>query len=232
MKVHLVALLAVFALTGCATANHNALASRFIRQGNADRGPRRTTVGASAQPAPRAPIGHAGMTSNLSRTSSSLSSFESLDGTLRDALARVTIAPTVAHHLLAARAYRRAGILDKAYDYLSASLAINGPDAAVYEEMARLWRDWGNPDLGLADAYRAVHLAPQSAATQNTLGTLLYRLGRRHEAEARFQQAVTLDANAWYALANLCHSSLARGRTREAIQQCRQATAARAKSKR
>jgi hypothetical protein len=33
MKVHLVALLAVFALTGCAAANHNALASRFIRQG-------------------------------------------------------------------------------------------------------------------------------------------------------------------------------------------------------
>ena len=232
MKVHLVALLAVFALTGCATANHNTLASRFIRQGTptVDLGgprlaPQRSTT-------PRAPIGHAGMTSNVSRTSASLSSFESLDGRLRDALARVTIAPTVAHHLLAARAYRRAGILDKAYDYLSASLTLNGPDATVYEEMARLWRDWGNPDLGLPDAYRAVHLAPQSAAMHNTLGTLLYKLGHRQEAEARFQQAVTLDANAWYALANLCHSSLARGRTREAIQQCRQATAARAKSKR
>jgi Flp pilus assembly protein TadD len=102
----------------------------------------------------------------------------------------------------------------------------------VYEERARLLRDWGNPDLGLADAYRAVHLAPQSAAMQNTLGTLLYKLGRRQDAEDRFKQALTLDANAWYALANLCHSSLARGRTREATMQCRQATAVRAKAKR
>jgi Flp pilus assembly protein TadD len=131
-----------------------------------------------------------------------------------------------------ARAYRRAGILDQAYDYLSRSLTVNGPDAAVYEERARLLRDWGNPDLGLADAYRAVYLAPHSAAMQNTLGTLLYQLGHRQDAEDRFEQALALDANAWYALANLCHSNLARGRTREAITQCRQATAVRAKSKR
>jgi Flp pilus assembly protein TadD len=231
MKVQLVTLLAVFALTGCATVDNNALASRFIRQGTPTvdlGGPR---LASQRAPSPRVPLGQAGMTSNVSRTSGTLSSFESRDPDLRDALARVTIAPTAAHHLRVARAYQRAGILDQAYDYLSRSLIVNGPDPAVYEARARLLRDWGNPDLGLADAYRAVHLAPQSAAMQNTLGTLLYKLGHRQEAEDRFTQAMTLDAIAWYALANLCHSSLARGRTREAIMQCRQATAARTKSK-
>ena len=232
MQVKLVAMLAVVALTGCATADNSVLASRFIRQGTPTvdlGGPRLAPQRATT---PRMPMGDAGMTANVSRTSGSLSSFEGFNPEIRDALARVTIAPTVEHHLQVARAYRRANILDQAYDYLSRSLSVNGPDAAVYDERARLLRDWGNPDLGLADAYRAVHLAPHKASMHNTLGTLLYRLGHRDEAEDRFRLALTIDANAWYALANLCHSSLARGRTREATMQCRQATAVRAKSKR
>jgi Flp pilus assembly protein TadD len=166
----------------------------------------------------------------VSRSSGTIGSFESVDAGLRDALTRLTIAPTVQHHLQVARAYRAAGILDKAHDYLTRSLTINGANAVVYDERARLWRDWGNLEYGLSDAYRAVYLKPQSAAIQNTLGTILFRVGERSEAEFRFQLALTIDAGAWYALANLCHLNLARGRTREAIIQCRQATAVRDKT--
>jgi Flp pilus assembly protein TadD len=167
--------------------------------------------------------------SNVSRTSAGLSSFEGFDAQLRDALGRVAALPTKDHYVEVARAYRNAGIHDKAYDYLTRSLTLLGPDADVFDERARLWRDWGTPELGLADAHRALYLSPGSPALHNTLGTILYRIGQRDEAEKRFQQAVALDANAWYALSNLCHLNFARGRTREAIIQCRQATAVRNK---
>ena len=49
--------------------------------------------------------------------------------------------------------------------------------------MARL----GNPALGLADAYRAVDSRRARRPRRNTLGTLLYRLGRTGEAEAQFK---------------------------------------------
>lgn len=158
-----------------------------------------------------------------------MASLESHDRELQIALMGVLVAPTVQHHLGVARAYKRLGILDNAYDYLERSLKLNGPDAAIYDERARLWRDWGHPELGLADAHRAVYLSPASAETQNTLGTLLYRLGHVRDAEARFKEALMFDPNAWYALANLCHLNFAQGRTHDAITQCRQATVLREK---
>ena len=227
MRRGLLTLLGVAVLSGCASVERSTLASRFIRQGTptVDLGGPRVSGGRSERGRP--PLNDAAITTNVSRSSGVLSSFESVDGRLRDALMRVRVAPTVEHHLDVARHYRAAGIFDKAHDYLSRSLALNGPDPIVYDERARLWRDWGGLDHALSDAYRAVYLRPQAAALQNTLGTILYRLGERREAEFRFQHALTLDANAWYAIANLCHLNLARGRTRDAIIQCRQATAVR-----
>jgi Flp pilus assembly protein TadD len=80
--------------------------------------------------------------------------------------------------------------------------------------------------MGLSHAHQAIHLAPDWAVAHNTLGTLLYSLGDRAEARAWFTEAVRLDPGAAYALQNLCTLSLAEGRTREAITQCRQAEAA------
>ncbi len=160
--------------------------------------------------------------------SSALSSIESTDPALRDALVRVALQPTAEHHLQVARAYRQLGIMDAAYDYLSASLGLNGPDPAVHDALARLWRDWGYPGVGLADAYQAVYLAPDWAPAHNTLGTLLVKLGHRDDARRRFEEAARLDPGAAYAFDNLCRLSLADGRTREAIGQCRQADAIRA----
>jgi Flp pilus assembly protein TadD len=111
---------------------------------------------------------------------------EAVDPTLRVALTNLLVAPTVDHHLAVARAYRQLGIMDDAVEYLSRSLVTNGPNAAVYDALARLWRDWGWLELGLADAHRAVYYDPQSAAARNTLGTLLFRLGKRTDAEAEF----------------------------------------------
>jgi Flp pilus assembly protein TadD len=117
--------------------------------------------------------------------------------------------------------------MDTAFDYLERSLVLNGPDPAVHDAIARLWRDWGQPGMGLSHAYKAVHQAPRWAVAQNTLGTLLFRLGHRADARARFEEAVRLDPAAAYALENLCTVNLAEGRTREAITLCHQAASAR-----
>ena len=144
---------------------------------------------------------------------------------VREALARLHQAPTTAHYVDVADAYVRAGVLDRAHDHLMRSLAVNGPDAAVYDSLARLWRDWGQPAEGLGHAHRSVYLAPRSAVAHNTLGTLLYRLRRTADARASFTRALELDPKAWYALANLCHLNMAAGDTTTAIKQCRQAAA-------
>jgi Flp pilus assembly protein TadD len=68
-----------------------------------------------------------------------------------------------------------------------------------------------------------VFLAPNSPVAHNTLGTVLYRLRRTADARASFTRALELDPKAWYALANLCHLSMAAGDTRTAIGQCQRA---------
>ena len=45
--------------------------------------------------------------------------------------------------------------------------------AGAFEGLARLWRDWGSPELALGDAHRAIHCRPDSASAYNTLGTVL-----------------------------------------------------------
>ncbi len=228
MDTRVIVLVAVVCGAGCASAHDRSLASSFVRQGTPTvdlGGPRPASHRATS---PRASTTER-QPSAVARMSTSMSSLESHDPELQSALMGVLLAPTVQHHLGVARAYKRLGILDNAYDYLAKSLEVNGPDPAVYDALARLWRDWGHPELGLADAHRAVYLSPASAATQNTLGTLLYRLGQTRHAEAQFNEALTLDPNAWYVWANLCHLNLAQGRTREAIAQCKKATALRPK---
>ena len=73
----------------------------------------------------------------------------------------------------------------------------------------------------------AVRTGPQSAAAHNTLGTVLYRLGRASEAKASFTRALQVDATAWYALANLCHVNMNAGDTKTAIDQCHKSAALR-----
>lgn len=212
---------------GCASAGSGTLAGRFVRQGvpAVDLGGPRP----AAAPGARVParLDSASITAIDSRLSSTASSLEAIDPGLRDAMFRLRVAPTPTHHVEVARRYRRLGILDTAHDYLTRSLAVNGPDAVVHDQLARLWRDWAQPGAGLAHAYQAIYLAPDWPAARNTLGTLLHAMGRRRDALARFEEVVRLDPEAAYSWQNLCVLYQAEGRTREAIAACHQADATR-----
>lgn len=218
------ALLAASLTGACASSAQTGLAARFVRQGTpaVDLG--------GPRPAPMRPIDRQALLSASRETrvpAVVTGSLESSDRTLLHALVRLASAPTTQNYLDVADAYVRQGVIDRAHDYLTRSLAINGPHPDVYDALARLWRDWGQPGEGLGHAHRAVFLAPQSAAAHNTLGTVLYRLGQFAQAEASFTQALTVDPKAWYAMANLCHLNMKTGGTLIAIAQCQKAAALR-----
>lgn len=150
------------------------------------------------------------------------------DPRLKAALAALAGAPTLDHFLEVAQAYQRLGVRDRAYDHMQQAVALDPNSAAANDGLARLWRDWGLPQLGLANAHRAVYAAPRSATSRHTLGTLLYALGLRQDAEKAFREATALDPHAWYAWHNLCSVVMADGRTMDAIPLCQRADAERA----
>jgi Flp pilus assembly protein TadD len=137
-------------------------------------------------------------------TRTTLTSAEQSDPALKAGLLALVQGPPSEGHRLVASAYGRLGILDAAHAHWSDAVRLNRSDAAAYDGRARIWRDWGFPNLGLTDAHRAVYYAPKSAAARNTLGTLLHALGHRRAARAEFERAIALDDHAAYALNNLC----------------------------
>jgi len=166
----------------------------------------------------------------VSRSSGEAVEIESADVRLRAALTAVQAQPSLATHFAAAEEFRRLGNFDRVFEELQRSAQFDEHNAAVNDALARTWRDVGFPGLGLANAYRAVYAAPRSATARHTLGTLLYAMDRRADAERCFREAVALDPLAWYAWQNLCQLSMTGGRTQEAITNCHQASALRSKS--
>lgn len=122
-------------------------------------------------------------------------------------------------------AYRAAGILDRAFNQYSLASKLEPRNAAAWDRMARIWRDWGFPDLALGSASRAVFFARGSAAAHNTLGTILEALDRPREARAEFERALALDPQAAYALNNVCYSWITDGNGAVAGEACRRALA-------
>lgn len=129
---------------------------------------------------------------------------EARDSALATALLGVALRPSPAAHRAVAVEYRRLRIDDQAFDHLRAATRLDPRDAAAYDGMARIWRDWGFADLGLPDATRAVYFAPRSAAARNTRGTLLAAVGQRDAARRDFTAALVLDPEAAFAATNLC----------------------------
>ena len=144
---------------------------------------------------------------------------------LRSALEALRSGGTAERHRRVAEAYRTAGILDLAYDNFVSARDLDGRDAAAYDGLARIWRDWGLPHLGIGDARRALYYAPESAAAYNTYGTLLDALDQRAEARRAFERALELDPRAAYAWTNLCYQSFQAGNFDGAAAQCRRALA-------
>jgi tetratricopeptide (TPR) repeat protein len=156
-------------------------------------------------------------------------SVESWDRRLSAALLELAQQPTAARHRNVALEYRRLGILDVAHAHLRAAVQLDHQDAAAFDGLARIWRDWGFPHLGLDDATRAVQLAPESAAAANTLGTLLQLQGYVADASRWYERALTLEPDAPYALNNLCYASVIL--RRESVNTCQRAVAAAPQSK-
>jgi tetratricopeptide (TPR) repeat protein len=148
---------------------------------------------------------------------------EGRDPELMAARARLLASPTAANHLDVAAAYYRLGLLDNAYDSYMHALALSPHLGEAYDGVARIWRDWGLPHLGLGDAYRAVYYAPGSAAVENTLGTMLQALGHRDDARNAYELSHLLDPEAAYPLSNLCYLSFLEGKASSAIAQCQSA---------
>jgi len=112
--------------------------------------------------------------------------------------------PTAPKHRAVGDAYRRARVLDMAHEHYTKATRLDRSDAASWDARARIWRDWGFPNLGLADSRRAVYFAPASAEAANTLGTIHYALGQRDAARREFERAVSLAPEAAWARHNVC----------------------------
>jgi len=221
-----VLLLVPVLLSGCAARRDGGLAKRFVKPGTPAMDVGKPAVMKTDKPAepPKATVAeYAGKLRALAAqhgVKSFGTTLETNDRILSNALLGVQIAPSPLAHRRVAERYRELGILDSAYDHYAAAVQLDRTDAAAYEGLARVWRDWGFPQLGLADASRAVYFAPAWAVAHNTLGTLLVALGRAEAARNAYARALALDPNAAYVLNNVCYLSFLEGQSARAIAEC------------
>src|SRR5262245_42766985 len=163
--------------------------------------------------------------SKLSKGAGFAATLESSDERLKTALAQLLVTPTAQAHRQVALEYRRLRVLDHALEQFVAAVKLDPKDVVSRDGMARIWRDWGFPNVALPEARRAVADAPGSATAANTLGTVFQALGKFDDAERWYWRAVSLDPGAWYALNNLCYAEIL---TRQpyAVTMCDRAVAA------
>jgi Tfp pilus assembly protein PilF len=211
--------LGAFMASGCATGAGTSLTAKFVKQGKPV-----LDVGGPA-PATRTSLqDHMGMIGHLSARpimkESAGAKAESVDLQLAAALRLAAANPSAENHLTVAREYLRLGILDTAYTAANRALLQKPRFVEAHEVLARIWRDWGLPGLGIGYASRATYFDPTSATAANTLGTLLDALGQPAEARRAFARAVALDTKAPWALNNLCFVELRMGRLVEARSHC------------
>ena len=150
---------------------------------------------------------------------------EATDRPLMTALVELAKEPNAQAHRRVAQEYVRLHVLDLAHEHFTEAVTLDATDATSYDALARIWRDWGTPQLGLGDAYRAVHYAPDSAEAANTLGTLLQAVRHMDAARQWYMRALRLDPRAWYAVNNLCYLDVLT-RQHTAVTMCEQAVAA------
>ncbi len=216
----------ITAVSGCAGRGRS-LSSRFVKPGEPSTSFDLPGGAAKSAPKPNVTSDYIRQVRTLqanARTTISLgNSIESHDPALASALLKLKMLPTAANHREVARAYTTAGITDFAFRHYQAALRIQPCDSSAFEGLARLWRQWGTPELGLSEAHRAVHCRPGSASAYNTLGTVLVALGQLPQAKAAFETAGRLDQRAAFALNNLCYVALQQNDGPAAQQACERA---------
>jgi Flp pilus assembly protein TadD len=220
----LLALLSVVLLAGCSARPGSTLTKRFVVPG--EPATRFDDIKIAAAPE-QSLEDYASRLRHLQSTprnkASLLPTIESQDPALARALLALSLDDSADNHILVAAAYRAAGVRDHAYRHYLRALKIDSCASAAHEGVARLWRDWGRPELAVGDAYRAIGCRPHSASAYNTLGTALLALGQNANARRSFEFALRLDTRASYALNNLCYLSLLEGNASAAKQACNQA---------
>jgi tetratricopeptide (TPR) repeat protein len=155
--------------------------------------------------------------------SSLLPTLESADPLLSKALLALAMDENAERHVMVAEAYRHAGVSDYAFRHYLRATTLEACSAAGYDGMARLWRDWGRPDIAIGDAYRAVYCSPNSAEAYNTLGTIMSALGQNGNARDAYRKSLVIDAHNASALTNLGYMALEAGRADEAVSLCAEA---------
>jgi len=148
---------------------------------------------------------------------------ETRDPQIAAELLLVSNQPTADGYRSLGERYRERGVLDAAYRNFNHAIALNPRDGAAYEGLARVWRDWGMPELALGDAHRAVYHAPELASARNTFGTVMQALGHYDEARTAYELASRLEPRAAYAANNLCYLAFVQGRLDAAIDTCKKA---------
>jgi tetratricopeptide (TPR) repeat protein len=216
---------ALIAVSGCA-AREAKFASRFVKPGE----PSALFDDPASAPATQAPLSDyvrkiRTLQSKAVTKNSLLPTIESSDSTLSEALLVLAIRESSEHHRVVAAAYRKAGVLDYAYRHYQRASVLEPCDAASYDGMARIWRDWGMPNLALSEVYRALHCNQKSAEIHNTLGTVLEALGQPANARQAYEHAVALDSRATFALNNLCVLEIDAGHGAAAAPYCERALA-------
>jgi protein O-GlcNAc transferase len=145
---------------------------------------------------------------------------EAHDPVLSNTLASLTLDRSAGRLVAVGNRYYQLQIRDKAFEYYSEAVALDGTYAAALDGRARVLRDWSFADEALADAQRAARSSPESAAANNTLGTILQALGKHDEAAVVYARSADLDRSAPYAISNLCYLSFLAGRLEDAARDC------------
>ena len=159
------------------------------------------------------------------KVAASSQTLESTDERISQALKELASYDSADAHRRVAGEYYRRGVLDQAHEHYTTVTQRDPRDAASFDALARIWRDWGMPQRGLGDAHRAVRLAPNSAAAANTLGTLMQATGQLRLARQWYARAIALDPAAAYALNNFCYALIMLEQP-DAVDACRSAVAA------
>ena len=145
---------------------------------------------------------------------------EAHDPVLSNALASLILDRSAGRLVAVGNRYYQLQIRDKAFEYYSEAVTLDGTYAAALDGRARVLRDWRFTDEALDDAMNAARVAPDSAPAVNTLGTILQMLGKRDEAAVAYARSADLDRSAPYAMNNLCYLSFLAGRQEDAARDC------------